>query len=194
MRNAIAISLICFSIIPGCTKRKDCPAFNPEHMQHFPYPVPDTLRFENASGGLLEIYIHQIKQSKAFSIDCKNLHKQCPCENFVEAYATNSRSDTSYTLLRMEQFDSSPVQIFRHQVLDYAFEFDFVDELPYIDQMPHIELIGPLVTQHATYENVLSISREDAPLSGVSKVYFNKEKGVLRFIEKPSNVVWEIVE
>jgi len=194
MKNAIAISLICLSIMLGCTRHKDCPAFNPDDMQHFPYPTPDTLRFENASGGLLEIYIHEVKQSQSFSINCKNLHKQCPCENFVEAYATNSRSATSYTLLRMEQFDSSPVQIFRYQVLDYAFEFDFVDELPYIDQMPHIEFIGTLTTQYASYQDVLSISREEAPLLGVSKVFFNKEKGVLRFIEKPSNMVWEIVE
>ncbi|MDD3875033.1 MAG: hypothetical protein PHT69_00245 [Bacteroidales bacterium] len=188
------VVLILFAFIFfSCKKIKNCPAFNEQDLSYMPYKKPDTLTFRNSVDSIFEIYIQNINTSDAYSFECRDLKMTCPCINSVEILTTDSRRITPYVFLKMEQSDVSEMQYFYYLVQNFNFEFDFRNELPYIDQMGHMEFAGDILIGNRTYNKVVIINNFDMSPANISKVYFNKTDGLLRFVEKSSAMVWDIV-
>lgn len=182
-----------FFCVVSCSKTKNCPAFNESDMAHMPYKMRDTLVFKNAHDSVFEIFLLSFDKSEAYVYECKDAKKICPCINYVEVVANDTRRPSNYTLLRMEQSDVSDMQYFKYNILNFGFEFDFKNELPHIQQMPHMTLIGQMTIGNHTYNQVVEINNEGLSLANVSKVYFNKNNGLLRFVERSSGTIWDIV-
>jgi len=189
----ILVFLLSLSLLLSCAKTKHCPTFNETDMTHMPYKKADTLLFKNASDSVFEIYLQSLVKSEAYSYECKDAKKMCPCINYVEVRATDTKRSTLYPFLKMEQSDVSEMQYFKYQVLNFSFEFDFKNELPYISQIPHMSLIGTMNIGNQTYSQVVEIVNDDLSSANISKVYFNKNNGLLRFVEKSSGTIWDIV-
>jgi len=185
----LSLFLLAFST---CKTEKECPGFNSEDLTEFTYLNADTIYFKNETDSLFQIFISNINMSAPFTYDCKDLHKVCPCINYVEAQATDTKTNTSYIFLRMEQSDVSEMQYFKYNVQGFQFEFDFINELPHIDQMNHIEYFSSFLIGNITYTDVILITNHDTESADIFQVYFNKQKGVLRFIEKSTNMIWSL--
>ena len=191
MKAFYLISTIFLSVLFSCKTEKDCPAFESNDLKYFTYRTEDTLRFTNADSEVFEIYIDQIVTSESYSFECKDLYGICPCINYAEAKAQDSRTNESYVLLRMEQSDVSEVQMFFYHIMDFSFEFDFNNELPHIDEMPHLSYMGSFSVGGKFYQDVVKIIDYDSSSDRVSAVYFNQKNGILRIDEKASENVWE---
>ena len=126
MKKTIIISgLILICTLFSCKVDKNCPAFDPSDLSNISYKMLDTLKFTDQQEAVFNIYIQTINQSAAFDQECVDLHKICPCLNYVDVLATNSNSADSYVFLKMEQSDVSDMQYFKYQVMDFYFEIDF---------------------------------------------------------------------
>ncbi len=188
----ILISVLFFFVFSACKKQKSCPCFDTNDIVEFSYTAPDTITFENETSELLQIFISHIDLSLPYTYECKDLYKICPCINYIEALATDTKTPTSYSFLRMEQSDVSEMQYFKYTVQGFEFEFDFINELPYIDQMDHLEHYSSYSIGDVVYNDVVVITNLDSETSNIYQVFFNKQNGVLRFIEKSTGSVWSI--
>lgn len=178
----------------SCKKQKSCPAFNPKDAAEFSYTKPDTLIFENEESEQFKVFISSIKMSESYTYECKDLHNICPCINYIEALATDSRRTKQYSFLRMEQSDVSDMQYFKYKVRGFEFEFDFRNELPYIDQMEHLKYYSSMTIGSKKYKDIICITNFDPEnTSAIYQVFFTKNEGVLRFSEKTSNQAWSLV-
>ena len=194
MRNLIfvVISLMISSLFSSCKSEKSCPGFDDGDISEFTYVESGTITFENEASELFQIFISQINLSTPYTYECKDLYKVCPCINYIEALATDSKTPNTYTFLRMEQSDVSEMQYFKYNVQGFEFEFDFINELPYIDQMDHLKYYSSFTIGEIVYHNVIAITNSDVETVNISQVFFNKQNGVIRFIEKSPNSVWSI--
>jgi len=188
----IIISFLFLFVFSTCKKEKSCAGFNPDDLTEFSYKTIDTLVFMDVDSNLFYIYISAINLSEPYTYKCKDLYKTCPCINYVEALATDSRSTTEYIFLKMEQSDVSEMQYFKYNVQGFEFEFDFINELPYIDQMEHLQHFQTMTIGNYVYDNVIEVTNLNLSTANIYKVYFNKQNGLLRFSEKTTNKVWTL--
>jgi hypothetical protein len=186
------ISILILIILYGCKKEKKCAGFDENDLMEFTYKTSDTLVFHNEDSLLFKVYINEINKSLPYSFECKDLYKTCACINYVEAKATDSNTSESYTFLKMEQSDVSEMQYFNYNVRGFKFEFDFINELPYINQMQHLQHLSSFSIGDEIFNDVIIVTNMNLSSAIISQVYFNKENGVLRFIEKSTNMVWSI--
>jgi len=191
-RCMVLISVLLCFLFSACEKQKSCPGFNTKDMEEFTYLKPDTITFENETSGFFQIFISHINLSLPYTYKCKDLYKVCPCINYIEAQATDTKTPNLYSFLRMEQSDVSEMQYFKYNVQGFEFEFDFINELPYIDQMDHLKYYSSFIIGDVVYKDVIVITNLDLETANISQVFFNKQFGVLRFIEKSTNSVWSI--
>jgi len=193
--TSITLSILFLAItliFSNCKKDIECSGFNTSDSSEFTYTIPDTLTFKNETSGEFQIVIKEIKLSEPYTFECRDLYKICPCMDYIEALVTDSKTQTPYTFLKMEQSDASEMQYFKYNVQGYQFEFDFINELPYIDQMDHLTYYSTYTFGTVTYNDVIMITNSDFETNDIYRVYFNKENGVLRFIEKSTNQIWTI--
>ncbi|MBU0488479.1 MAG: hypothetical protein KKA07_11995 [Bacteroidetes bacterium] len=188
----IFTSVMCFVAISSCKKQKSCAGFSTSDISEFTYIHSDTLTFENSASGLFQVVFTQVNFSEPYSYECKDIDRVCPCINFIEAMATDSKTVTPYSFLKMEQSDVSEMQYFKYNVQGFEYEFDFINELPYIDQMPHLAHYSSFTIGNVAYSDVILITNQDLSTADIFQVYFNKQNGVLRFIVKSTNEVWSI--
>ncbi len=194
MKNLIflVISFMIFSLFSSCKKQVSCPGFDASDISEFSYIEPDTITFENENSELFQIFISHINLSLPYTYECRDLYKTCPCINYIEALATDTKSLNTYSFLRMEQSDVSEMQYFKYNVQGFEFEFDFINELPYIDQMDHLKHYSSFAIGDKVYQDVIAITNLDSETVNIFQVFFNKQNGVLRFIEKSTNSIWSI--
>jgi len=190
--SLLIISVLPFILCSACKKEKSCPAFDTSDTVEFTYKNPDTISFENESAELFQIFISHISYSLPFTYKCKDLYNICPCINYAEAMATDTKTQVSYSFLKMEQSDVSEMQYFKYNVQGFEFEFDFINELPYIDQMDHLKYYRSYAIGNIVYEDVVIITNRNDGITNIFQVFFNKQNGVLRFIEKSTNSIWSI--
>jgi hypothetical protein len=187
-----ALFLTLTLIFSNCKKEIECSGFNTSDSSEFTYTIPDTLTFKNETSGEFQIVIKDIILSEPYTFECRDLYKICPCNNYIEALVTDTKTQTPYTFLKMEQSDASEMQYFKYNVQGYQFEFDFINELPYIDQMDHLTYYSTITLGNVSYNEVIMITNSDFETNDIYRVYFNKGNGVLRFIEKSTNQIWTI--
>ena len=180
-------------LLISCKKQKDCPPFSSSDLEYIPYETGDSLNFINQQGNAYQIIITGIDQSEAYDYECRDLHGICPCINYAEVISTNTETHDPVVFLRFEQSDVSDMQYFKYQVMDYHFEFDFRNELPYIEDFPFIQFHDSLLVSGGFYYNVVEINNTDDPVSVISKVFFNENHGILKFIEK-SGTDWSLLD
>ncbi len=185
----ILIIIVSFS----CTKQKECPAFNDDDLRYIPYKIGDTLNFINQQGELFAFFIEKFKKSEAYNFKCKDIYGICSCINYVDIISTDTENSSSYSFLKLEQSDASDMQYFKYHILDFYFEFDFRNELPYIHDFDNFELIDSVKIFDTFYTEVVVVSNLNNSVSKISKVYFNKTVGILRFSEKLSGKEWSLV-
>ncbi|MCF8359996.1 MAG: hypothetical protein K9H26_14655 [Prolixibacteraceae bacterium] len=195
MKPLISIFFIALMLsnFTGCKKEKNCPGLDPADLSEFPYPVADTLVFENDQQEQFLIFISEIQLSEPYSFECQEMYNVCACLNSAEALATDSRNNVPYTFLKMEQSDISTMQYFKYNLRGFYFEFDFRNELPYINQMEHLTYHSALTIGAVTYEDVVEFRNMEPESANISRVYFNKENGILRFIINSSGEQWDLV-
>jgi hypothetical protein len=181
--------LIIFSVIflSFCKTEKDCPAFELVDLQNITYHSGDSLIFENQQSDTFSIIINQVNLSQAFTYECKDLYKICPCINYAEVNSVNSNSSETYVLLRMEQSDVSDMQYFKYNILDFYFEIDFNNELQYVDQFPYLDL-ETITVNNVVYDNVVVYSNLEDTSTLVDKVYLTKQHGILRIALKDGTI------
>jgi hypothetical protein len=189
---AFYISVLLLSLISSCTKEKSCPGFLVTNRTEFCYTNPDTITFENKDSELFQVFISGSNESLPYTFECRDLYNVCPCINYIEAVATDSKTTTPYVFLRLEQSDVSNMQYFKYNVLGFEFEFDFINELPNINQMEHLKYYASYTINNVTFTDVIEITNLDLSTADIYKVYFNKQEGILRIIERKSNAVWSI--
>lgn len=195
--HRIAIHFILFSavfqlLLSSCLQEKTCPGFDANDMTEFSYLTPDTLTFESDSSEVFQVFITAIILSETYVYECRDLYKICPCINYIEAEANDSRSSDSYTFLRMEESDVSEMQYFKYNVWGFEFEFDFINELPHIGEMEHLQHYPSLSIGNNVYYDVVAITNLGNEPVDIYQVYFNKQNGLLRFVEKSTNKVWTL--
>ena len=188
----VVISLVIFSLFSSCEKQKSCPGFDASDISEFNYIESDTITFENETSELFQLFISHIDLSLPYTFECKDLYNVCPCINYIEALATDTKSENTYSFLRMEQSDVSEMQYFKYNVQGFEFEFDFINELPFIDQMDHLKHYSSFAIGDVVYQDVIVITTLDIETVNIFQVFFNKQNGVIRFIEKSTNSVWSI--
>jgi len=191
MKNLIYIT-ISFLIFFSCKVQKSCPGFGTNDISQFSYKKSDTITFENESSDLFQIFISDIILSLPYAYECQDLYKICPCLNYIEALATDTKTLKTYTFLRMEQSDVSEMQYFKYNIQGFKFDFDFINELPHINQMAHLKYYSSLSIGTKVYQDVIAITNLDSEKNDILQVFFNKQYGVLRFIEKSTNNVWSL--
>jgi len=191
-----AVRVIALSILVliqfSCKRDKECPAFNSSDMQHIAYNAFDTIKFINPQNDSLFIYLQDFQFSKSFKQDCDFADFVCPCINYVELTAKNSKDDIPYVFLKMEQSDASDVRYFEYQILDFDFKIDFDNEIAFADDFPYMELIDNLIINQKTYINVVIYTNTENQVSNVLKVFLNKENGILR-IQTKENIIWDLI-
>lgn len=192
--NVIFLSAVIALLFSACKKEKSCPGFDDADMIEFSYQKLDTLMFESESDERFQVYIEQISRSEPYEYECRDLYGICPCINYVEAIATDSRTATPYVFLRMEQSDVSDMQYFKYNVWGFEFEFDFVNELPFIDDMDMFSHYGSFLMDGKVYYDVVVVNSQDDEAAAVSQVFFTKREGVIRFVEKASGIAWNLRE
>lgn len=161
-------------------------------LAEFTYRNTDTISFENDSAGLFQIFISQIDYSLPYTYECRDLYNVCPCINYAEAIATDTKTPVPYTFLRMEQSDVSDMQYFKYNVRGFEFEFDFRNELPCIDQMDQFKHYSSMAIGNVVYDDVIVIFNVNIGGPDISRVFFNKQNGVLQFIERSTNTAWRL--
>lgn len=181
-----------FSFFSSCKKQKSCPGFDTQDLSEFTYAEPDTITFENETSELFQVFISHINLSSPYTYECRDLYGICPCTNYIEAMATDTKTQNTYSFLKMEQSDVSEMQYFKYNVQGFEFEFDFINELPHIDQMDHLKYYSSFTIGDAVYQDVVVITNFNSEKVHIHQVFFNKQNGVLRFIEKSTNKVWSI--
>ncbi len=172
----------------SCSNKVDCPAFDENDLKDIPYKVGDTLKFQDLQENIKMIIVKKIKQSDAYTYKCKDLNALCVCTNYAAVivdYLSNGKTDT---LLKYEQSNKSDMKYYKYKIEDFYFEFDFENELPYIDNFEHIFLIDSLEINNQILTEVLVIRNISDVSSNISKVYFNKKFGILKYQEKNGNV------
>lgn len=192
IKNLIMLSALVITFISSCKTEKSCPGFDEADMKEFTYQAPKTLIFENEDSALFEIVITEIIMSQAYDYECRDLYRICPCINYVEALATDTRTSMPYVLLRMEQSDVSEMQYFKYTIMGFEFMFDFINELPYIDEIDMFSYHPSLIVGNKTYYEVVAITNTDEESPGISKVFFTKKDGIIRFIESESDMAWNL--
>ena len=175
----------------ACTRTVYCPPFDEDDLTLVPYNVDDTLRFVNIDSELFEIVIKEISPSEPYNYRCRDLHNICVCENSVYVLARDTKRSFDYWFLTILQNDRSTQQSYWYTVLDFGFEFDFINDLPYIDMMENMVLIGDLQIGGVIYEDVIEATNQYGWGSDIIKVYFNQENGILKFID--SEHEWELL-
>lgn len=192
MIKPVYIMFFLFFIIYACKKEKKCPGFDMKDSIEFCYLLPDTLIFENEVSEKFQVFISRINISEPYTYECREIERVCACINYIEALATDTKNSNQYTFLKMEQSDVSEMQYFKYNVQGFEFEFDFINELPYIDQMDHLTYFNSLKVGNLIYNDVILITNNDLSEANIYQVYFNKQNGVLRFIENSTKKVWNI--
>lgn len=186
------ISVLLLILFSACKQEKSCPAFDMDDQAEFTYNKPDTISFENESAELFQVFISQINFSLPYTYECRDLYKICPCTDYAEALATDTKTPVSYSFLRMEESDVSEMQYFKYNLQGFEFEFDFINELLYIDQMDHLKHYSSFIIGDSVYEDVIVITNMNFETTNIFQVFFNKQNGVLQFIEKSTNSIWRI--
>lgn len=191
--NIVLLSAVVIALFSSCRQDKSCPGFDETDMKEFSYQVPDTLIFENEDSEQFEVYIKEINRSEPYEYECRDLYRICPCINYVEAVANDSRTSKPYAFLRMEQSDRSDMQYFKYNIQGFEFEFDFINELPFINEMEMFAHHGSFIIGNKVYYDVVVITNSDDEMPEIYQVFFTKKDGVIRFIEKESNMAWNIL-
>lgn len=191
-KHLVQLSVIALSLLSSCKVEKNCPGFDEADMKEFSYQEPQTLTFENEDSALFEIVITEIIMSESYDVECRDLYRICPCINYVEAVATDPSASKPYVFLRMEQSDVSEMQYFKYTLKDFEFMFDFVNELPHIDEMDMFTYHPSFIVGSKAYYDVVEITNTDEESPGISRVYFTKKDGIIRFIEKDSDMAWNL--
>lgn len=168
---------------PACTRTVECPPFDEADLVLVPYSVDDTLRFVNQNSEVFKIVVEDIYPSEAYTFKCRDLNNICVCENTVHILASDTETSVEYWFLKIVQNDKSDQQSYWYTVLGFTFEFDFLNDLPHVDMMPHMTLIGDMEIGDILYEEVVKVTNENTKNSGIHKVYFNKENGILMFTD-----------
>ena len=180
---------LCILIMASCTQEKECPAFNEADKVLIPYDGNETLTFVNQYTDTLQIILSEMILNEAYTFSCKNMDGVCACTNYAEIPSADAPG--AY-FLRFEQSDASTVQYYKYDILEFEFEFDFINELPYIDDFDNMELANNIIVNNISYTNVVVAKNLSYTSSDLSKVYFNQLQGILKFEEKNSDKIWEI--
>lgn len=190
--NMILFSAMVIAIFSSCRLDKSCPGFDEMNMKEFSYQAPDTLIFVNEDSERFEVYIKEINRSESYEYECRDLYRICPCINYVEAVAKDTRTAIPYAFLRMEQSDRSDIQYFKYNIQGFEFEFDFINELPFINEMDMFTHHGSFIVGNKVYYDVVVITNSDDELPRIYQVFFTKKDGIIRFIEKETSMAWNI--
>jgi hypothetical protein len=187
----LSLQFLTFS---ACKNIKECPAFSDSDLKYIPYQEIDTLRYKNQENEIYDIYINSFYKSESYNYECNDLNNICNCTDYIEIKATDSKNNNEFILLKMEQFDNSNPQIFRYQILDLNFEFDFINDLPNIQYMENIDFKDTITIGNKLYSDVLIVRNMDNATSAILNVYFNKNEGILKFTEKTNGKEWDLTE
>lgn len=175
----------------SCAKKTECSSFTDEDMINLPYTAGDTIIFKDNNDNSFIIPILSIVKSQPYSYKCRDLNGICMCEKYAEILANNIETSTEYVLLRLEINSKSGANIYRYNVENFNFEFDFENDSERIDMMGNFFIVDSLIITDTTYRNVFKVTNQDFENTLVSSVYFNKSSGVLK-ISKNNGTVFEL--
>ncbi|MDA3824206.1 MAG: hypothetical protein PF450_16560 [Bacteroidales bacterium] len=193
----VILHLVLFSMgfilfFSSFKQEKFCPGFDSNDVSEFSYSESDTLIFENENLDVFQVFISEISFSESYTYECRDIYKICPCLNYMEAVATDTKTMLPYSFLRMEQSDVSEMQYFKYNIQGFEFEFDFRNELSHTNEMEHLQYYPSFTIGDAVYSDVVLVTNFDLQTSDISQVYFNKQNGVLSFVERSTTSVWNL--
>jgi hypothetical protein len=168
----------------SCKENVHCEAFANEDISNFPYNEADTLVFENENGEQIVFTISNIEFSQAYDYDCNDLHGICNCERWAKAYASESSTSSTITLLKLLINTGNDAYIYYYNFLGFSFEFDFENDAEHINILPNYNYIGEFTTYESVYYNVYRASNENFSENYIDSVYFNRTSGILAFIKQ----------
>lgn len=185
-----AISILFFSV--ACKRNIVCPEFTNHQIIPAAYYEGMIIEFRDNQNNERKLEIVEVKKSEAYEYNCKDLHNICHCETSAEIWVKNSGQENPFLFLQIVLNVNNNQEVFRFNFSQFSFEFDFFNDFQYIELMPQLTYIGELQIGALEYNEVLMIVNDENAQSNIDKVYFNKENGIIRFIEKTAAKVWTI--
>lgn len=190
---AVLTLIMLFLVSFSCSKKVDCPAFNSFELIPSSYVEGSEVIFKNQENNIKKYEIVEIILSENYSFDCKDLNKICFCESYATIFVSNE-NDKLFEFLKIELNDNNNQQVYRYTIMDFNFEFDFVNDLPNLHYFDNIDLVEEFEIDNEQYHQVVVLHNNDSESTSiVDKVYFNKEYGILKIVEKANNIAWTAV-
>lgn len=186
--------LMTVFLLSACSEETNCPAFKEYELVPGIYREKSIITFKNNKDELLKFEIGPVTYSDAYSYKCKDLHNICPCEKSAVVNASSVHYDNHFVLLRIELNDKNNQQVYRFFIQFFKFDFDFENDINYIDHIENMSIIDKIEINGKQFTQVIVVTNTDEELqSNIEKVYFNKEYGIIKFINKESGNTWELM-
>jgi hypothetical protein len=191
--NNIILIIACL-ISSACTKKTECPAFADNELIPLIYKSSESIVFKDSQNNINEILFMETEFSKEYSFKCRDLNNICLCESYAEINVKHNESGTEFILLKIETNDRNNNVIYRFNIRDFSFEFDFENDPIHIELFDNFEMTGILQTASEQFEDVFVVTNTDIEdTSSVHKIYFNKEFGILRITDKNTLKNWDLI-
>ena len=181
--------IILLLLNTGCKHEKTCPQFNTDDLDLVPYAETDTLTFVSQENEFFSIYIQHFDYSESYQVEYRGFKEEA-CLNYLEVVASDTKNDTEYTFLKLEQSDVSAMQYYKYTLMNFYFEIDFDNEVPYIHEIDYLDLIPALTLGDTTYTDVIIYQDLHHASPIIHSVYLSKKDGIIKFTEDESSNEW----